>query len=127
MRKRIKFYTAEHISNAVVKGLRLRGIDVLTTKESNMLGATDEEHLAFANKEGRIIFTQANPSSARIRRDEKSHRISVIQLKLSKSTEYCFRGSEFEIKFCHYPVLSGNYWVRSASPNLNTRTFSESI
>ena len=58
MSKRIKFYTDEHVPNAVVKGLRLRGIDVLTTKEANMLGATDEEHLAFANKEGRIIFTQ---------------------------------------------------------------------
>ena len=58
MSKRIKFYTDEHVPNAVVKGLRLRGIDVLTAKEANMLGATDEEHLAFANKEGRIIFTQ---------------------------------------------------------------------
>lgn len=58
MSKRIKFYTDEHVPNAVVKGLRLRGIDVLTTKEANRLGATDEEHLAFANKEGRIIFTQ---------------------------------------------------------------------
>ena len=58
MSKRIKFYTDEHVPNAVVKGLRLRGIDVLTTKEANRLGATDDEHLAFANKEGRIIFTQ---------------------------------------------------------------------
>lgn len=58
MSKRVKFYTDEHVPNAVVKGLRFRGINVLTAKEANMLGATDEEHLAFANKEGRTIFTQ---------------------------------------------------------------------
>lgn len=58
MRKKPKFYTDEHVANSVVKGLRLRGIDVLTTKEAEMLKATDEEHLAFTNKEGRVIFTQ---------------------------------------------------------------------
>ncbi|MFQ5963779.1 MAG: DUF5615 family PIN-like protein [Candidatus Scalinduaceae bacterium] len=58
MRKKLKFYTDEHIPNSVVKGLRLRGIDVLTTKEADMLGTTDEKHIAFAKKEGRIIFTQ---------------------------------------------------------------------
>lgn len=58
MHKKVSFYTDEHISNSVVKGLRLRGVDVLTTKEAGMLGATDEEHIAFAKKEERVIFTQ---------------------------------------------------------------------
>lgn len=58
MSKRVRFYTDEHVPNSVVKGLRLRGIDVLTTKEAGMLGATDEEHVAFAKKEKRVIFTQ---------------------------------------------------------------------
>jgi hypothetical protein len=58
MNERIKFYTDEHVPNAVVTGLRRRGVDVLTTQEAGMMGASDEEHLALAMREGRIIFTQ---------------------------------------------------------------------
>lgn len=58
MREKIKFYTDEHVSSSVVKGLRMRGVDVMTTKEAGMLGASDEEHIVFAKREGRVIFTQ---------------------------------------------------------------------
>ena len=58
MGKRIKLYTDEHVLNSVVKGLRLRGVDILTTKEADMLGADDKVHLDFALKEQRVIFTQ---------------------------------------------------------------------
>lgn len=58
MSKRIKLYTDEHVPNSVVKGLRLRGIDVLTTKEAELLGAEDEAHLEFAVEKQRVIFTQ---------------------------------------------------------------------
>lgn len=58
MRKKLKFYTDEHVPNSVVKALRLRGVNVLTTKEAGMLGASDEEHITFAKKEERVIFTQ---------------------------------------------------------------------
>ncbi|MFN7117427.1 MAG: DUF5615 family PIN-like protein [Saprospiraceae bacterium] len=54
----IKFYTDEHVSKAIVKGLRLRGMDVMTCQEAGMMGATDEAHLAFAESRGRVIFTQ---------------------------------------------------------------------
>lgn len=54
----IRFYTDEHVSRAVIRGLRHRGVDVLTTQEAGMLGATDEEHLKLAGREGRVIFTQ---------------------------------------------------------------------
>lgn len=30
----------------------------MTTKEARMLGASDEEQIEFAKKEGRVIFTQ---------------------------------------------------------------------
>ena len=52
----IKFYTDEHVGKAVINGLRLRGIDVLPSKEVNLLGVDDEVHLEFALKEGRVIF-----------------------------------------------------------------------
>lgn len=54
----IRFYTDEHVARAVIQGLRQRGIDVLTVPEAGMMGATDEEHLALAHREGRVIFSQ---------------------------------------------------------------------
>ena len=58
MPSKISFYTDEHVPGAVVKGLRLRGVDVLTCQEASMLGADDEEHLAFAASKSRVLFTQ---------------------------------------------------------------------
>ncbi len=55
---KIRFYTDEHVSKVVVRALRRRGVDVLTTPEADMLSATDEEHLLRAREESRVIFTQ---------------------------------------------------------------------
>ena len=54
----IKFYADEHVARAVVNGLRLRGVDVLTVPEANMMGATDVAHLELAARQRRVIFTQ---------------------------------------------------------------------
>ena len=53
----IKFYTDENVAKTVVKGLRTRGVDVLTCQESNMLSATDEEQLEYATQAERVIFS----------------------------------------------------------------------
>lgn len=58
MSESVKFYLDEHVHPAVASGLRQRGIDVLTTKEADMLSATDEAHVDLALKQGRTIFTQ---------------------------------------------------------------------
>lgn len=58
MTDRIKFYTDEHVSKALVKGLRQRGVDVLTVVEAGMLGVSDEEHLAYAKRRERVLFSQ---------------------------------------------------------------------
>jgi uncharacterized membrane protein len=58
MAEKIRYYTDEHVARAVVRGLRRRGVDVLTTPEAKMLGASDEEHLRFASRRGRVVFTQ---------------------------------------------------------------------
>ena len=58
MGQKIKFYTDEHVSKAVVKGLRQRGVDMRTVVDAGMLTASDQEHLALAWREGRVIFTQ---------------------------------------------------------------------
>jgi predicted nuclease of predicted toxin-antitoxin system len=57
-RSRICFYTDEHVHRAVIKGLRQRGVDVLSVPEAGLLGASDEEHLSRARSEGRVLFTQ---------------------------------------------------------------------
>ncbi len=58
MAERIQFYLDEHVPRAVTEGLRRRGVDVLTAREAGMLQAKDEQHLAFALSEGRVIVTQ---------------------------------------------------------------------
>src|SRR5262245_13116608 len=58
MEQPVKFYTDEHVGRAVVRGLRQRGVDVLTVPEAGLLGATDEEHLERVRVEGRSIFTR---------------------------------------------------------------------
>jgi len=58
MEDEIRFYTDEHVRSAVVAGLRRREVDVLTTQEAGMVGASDVEHLALAAREKRVLFTQ---------------------------------------------------------------------
>ena len=55
---RISFYLDEHVGAAVANGLRQRGVDVLTVAEAGLLGGPDEDHLARARSEGRVIFSQ---------------------------------------------------------------------
>ena len=58
MADRIAFYMDEHVPRAVTEGLRQRGVDVLTAQEAGMREAADEQHLVFALREGRVVFTQ---------------------------------------------------------------------
>lgn len=53
----IRFYTDEHVSKAVVKGLRERGVDVSTVAEAALVGAPDDGQLVHARREGRVLFT----------------------------------------------------------------------
>lgn len=57
MTRTIRFHLDEHIPTAVVAGLRRRGIDVTTTVEADLLHATDEEHIAFALRNDRVLVT----------------------------------------------------------------------
>lgn len=54
----VRLYVDEDAGeDAVVKGLRARGIDVLTTLEANRLGATDAEQLATATSMRRTLYS----------------------------------------------------------------------
>jgi predicted nuclease of predicted toxin-antitoxin system len=54
----IKFHLDEPVANAIAEGLRRRGIDVTTTPQMGMKGLPDEDQLAFARSQDRVIFTQ---------------------------------------------------------------------
>lgn len=54
---RIRYYTDEQVSRAVIGGLRQRSVDVLSVPEANKIGASDREQLTFALEEGRVLFT----------------------------------------------------------------------
>lgn len=48
----------EHVPSAITRGLRLRGVDVLTTQEDGSAGLKDPELLDCATAMGRIIYTE---------------------------------------------------------------------
>jgi hypothetical protein len=39
---KIRYYVDKHVSRAVVRGLRQRGVDVLSVPEADMLGAFED-------------------------------------------------------------------------------------
>lgn len=58
MPRTIRFHLDENCTKAVANGLRRHGVDVTTTPEVGLLGATDEEQAAYAVAVGRVVFTQ---------------------------------------------------------------------
>jgi len=57
MLRAIRFHLDENCSHTIADGLRRRGIDVTTTPEVGLLRVTDEEQLAYARAELRVIFS----------------------------------------------------------------------
>jgi len=53
----IKFYTDTHIAKAVAIQCQRRGIDVVRCEDVEMAQAKDEEHLAYAAREGRVMVS----------------------------------------------------------------------
>ncbi len=58
MPRKIRFYLDEQVSKSIQSGLARRGIEVLTSKEADMLGASDLEQLAFCEQNDWVIFSQ---------------------------------------------------------------------
>jgi hypothetical protein len=50
-------YLDEDVSALVTTLLRVRGLDVTTAREENMLGKPDEAQLAYAVSQGRCVLT----------------------------------------------------------------------
>jgi hypothetical protein len=57
MPRAVRFYTDEQIDKAVIRGLRGRGVDVLSVPEAGMIGATDDQQFSRAQADGRVMVT----------------------------------------------------------------------
>jgi hypothetical protein len=53
----IKLYLDEDVPEAVAISLKLRGYDVLTTREADQKGLKDVDQLEYALSEGRVLIT----------------------------------------------------------------------
>jgi predicted nuclease of predicted toxin-antitoxin system len=53
----VKFHLDEHVSHAVARALRSRGIDVTTATDAGLLSADDDAHIEFARSTNRVVFT----------------------------------------------------------------------
>jgi hypothetical protein len=62
----IKLYLDEDVPEAVALALRLRGFNVLTTREADNKGLTDRQQLGFASSVGRILFSHNIADFARL-------------------------------------------------------------
>ncbi|MEG4320764.1 MULTISPECIES: DUF5615 family PIN-like protein [unclassified Microcoleus] len=87
---KIKFHLDENITLAIANGLRRRGIDITTTPEQGMIGQSDEQQLAFALSQERVIFTQ-DTDFLRLHHAGFSHRI-VYCPQTSKSIGEILQG-----------------------------------
>ncbi len=54
----VRFLTDEHVDIDITRGLRARGLDVLTVQEAGLIQADDQRIIAFALEHDRVIFTQ---------------------------------------------------------------------
>lgn len=53
----VKFFTDEDVFGPVAAALRRAGVDAISTPEAGRLGASDEEQLEWAVREGRAIIS----------------------------------------------------------------------
>ena len=53
----LKFHLDEHVSRAIAEGVRRRGIDVVTTVDVGLVSADDLQHIYFARRGHRVIYT----------------------------------------------------------------------
>jgi predicted nuclease of predicted toxin-antitoxin system len=58
MPRTIRFHLDENCSKAIAAGLSRRDIDVTTTPGAGLVGAFDEQQLAYGLAQGRVLFTQ---------------------------------------------------------------------
>ncbi len=69
----IRFHLDEHIHPAIAGGLRQRGIDVTTTLDAGLQGASDADQLDFAASHERVMVTH-DDDFLRLHQQRSPHR-----------------------------------------------------
>jgi len=54
----LKYHLDENMPHAVASRLKQRGLDVTTSTDASLIGATDEEQLAYTLSQNRVLVTQ---------------------------------------------------------------------
>lgn len=63
---RIAFYLDEDIQSGLAEALRIRGVNLLTTMESGMIGSNDVDQLVFASENQRSLVSYNKRDFARL-------------------------------------------------------------
>lgn len=53
----IQFYADENVDDRIIRGLRRRGLEIITTVEVGLIGNTDAEQLSHATLHSRVLLT----------------------------------------------------------------------
>ena len=70
----IRLYLDEDtMDKALVSALRARGLDLLTAHEADMIERQDEDHLAFAAREARVLYSFNVADYCRLQAQGQSH------------------------------------------------------
>lgn len=98
----MRFIADENIPNALILAIRRKGHSVKDLKEENLTGISDQDLLAIANKEKRIIITFDKDFLAQIRKSQSG----IVILRYSNKnvinvvTQFCYLlDSPFKEKF----------------------------
>jgi len=82
----IKLYLDEDVPEAIAVAMKLRGFDVLTTREAGRKGLTDREQLDFAHSVKRVLFTHNIADFVKIHikclKKEKDHSGIILSKQL---------------------------------------------
>ena len=66
---RVRLYLDEHVQASLAQGLRVRGVDVLTTQEAGNSSLDDEGQLRFAAAQGRVLLSYNKRHFAKLHYD----------------------------------------------------------
>src|SRR5688572_17336540 len=69
------------MDRALVSALRARGVDVLTARDADMIERLDEDHLKFANDNGRVLYSFNVGDYCRINAQGTNHPGLVLALQ----------------------------------------------
>ncbi|ETW94528.1 MAG: hypothetical protein ETSY1_34465 [Candidatus Entotheonella factor] len=87
----IRFHLDENVSSAIARALQRRGVDITITPEQGMIGSSDEEQLAFALSEQRVLVTHDTDFFALI--DAKPSHAGIVYCdKRRRSLSHVIRG-----------------------------------